>query len=545
MPNKHLSLGLDLSTQSITAAVLDVGNPRAAAFKISIDYLADKRTNSFGIGGDYILPPSEPGEAKQPALMFLAALDAVLSDLKKKLPSAGYDISDIAVVNFSAQQHGHVLLNSDFATALQTLSNAGTKNRELSEIFGNSLAVPFARIWRTSNTAKEAETVRERVGRKKRIIEITGSDAPLRFSAFGIMKTAAENSKEYEKTATIHQLNTFLACVLSGSADAPLDFGAGCGTSLMDYRARDWSVALIEAAGADLPGGPDALRKKLPPLGSALASAGTIAKYFSDKYGFSPDCEILAGSGDNPETKAPVDGTLLSLGTSFVLMAETDGRTMDPTGNANAMYDGLDRPFSFGCRTNGALRWDGVRAMHGLSKNDYAPAEAMLAATPPGNRGRVFLWQAEEESFPVSPVFGPVRIGYSEPDLAADYAGIVESTIGAMFIFSRSFMKPGKTFFVTGGPAESPEILRRVAAIFDRTVVPLGKGGAALGAAYAGAYAFLKKHRPDESAAEIFRGIVPPKEKWVHPHPDDARAYHGKGKYLDVLSGAMKKYLEQ
>ena len=136
----------------------------------------------------------------------------------------------------------------------------------------------------------------------------------------------------------------------------------------------------------DLPGGSEGLLAKLPELAPPDSIVGNIAVYFVEKYGFSQECSIVAGSGDNPQAKVPVAGDLLSLGTSFVNMVSTDGETLDPEGFANAMYDGIGRPFMFGCRTNGAMVWDAVRNHYGLSKEEYEPAEAALRdVSPPDN----------------------------------------------------------------------------------------------------------------------------------------------------------------
>jgi xylulokinase len=47
-------------------------------------------------------------------------------------------------------------------------------------------------------------------------------------------------------------------------------------------------------------------------------------------------------------------------------------------------YDGLGRPFNFGCRTNGALAWDQLRTRHGLGAKDYAACDAALGAAVAG-----------------------------------------------------------------------------------------------------------------------------------------------------------------
>ena len=71
----------------------------------------------------------------------------------------------------------------------------------------------------------------------------------------------------------------------------------------MDYSGKDWSVKLVKAVAEGLPGGEPALRNKLLPIVSPLTIDGRIATFFIERYGFSPDCRILAGSGDNPLSK--------------------------------------------------------------------------------------------------------------------------------------------------------------------------------------------------------------------------------------------------
>ena len=92
MANKRLSLGLDLSTQSLSAVLIDIDS-REIVHQISLDYLKDARLKKYGIGQNYILPPKNEGEANQPVKMFLAALDALFTDMK----TAGLPMRDIVV----------------------------------------------------------------------------------------------------------------------------------------------------------------------------------------------------------------------------------------------------------------------------------------------------------------------------------------------------------------------------------------------------------------------------------------------------------------
>jgi xylulokinase len=229
----------------------------------------------------------------------------------------------------------------------------------------------------------------------------------------------------------------------------------------------------------------------------------------------------------------------LSLGTSFVNMVSTDGETMDKEGYANAMYDGIGRPFTFGCRTNGAMVWDRVRALHGIPKSDYGPGEAALAEHRPGSS--IFMWQPDNESFPVSPAFDAVRVGYDAPSLSADYGGIIDSSLAAVYLTSRAFAAESESpLFVTGGATESEQIMRRISAIWKRPVVTIGQVGAALGTAVAAAVAYLKSSGGAVDLDAICATALP-RGKRIEPNPDDSAAYHNAGGYLERFGDAYKK----
>ena len=281
-----------------------------------------------------------------------------------------------------------------------------------------------------------------------------------------------------------------------------------------------------------MPGGLEVFKRKLPDLVAPHTIVGTIANFFVQKYGFHPDCKIVAGSGDNPQAKVLVAGDLLSLGTSFVNMVSTDGKTLDMEGLANAMYDGIGRPFMFGCRTNGAMVWDDVRERYGLGKADYAPAEQALQETAPGEY--MTFWQPKNESFPPSGSFDLTRtLHQTNPSLGSDYTGIIETSLAAVYVHSEAFTKiTDEPLYITGGATDSPEIMRRVAAIWNRKIVPVEKGGPALGAAVAGAYAYSREAN-EQFDVEEFSGILLKRSTPIHPNPEDVTAYHGSGKYLE------------
>ena len=532
-----LALGLDSSTQSLSAVLVDLENGEVI-YQTSLDYAKDERLNCYGINfSDYIIPPREPGEADQPPLMFLASLDALFADMKRD----GVALGDITVINDSGQQHGHVYLGSNAESAFRLLTENESVEADLVTHLEKIFVYGASPIWKTSNTREQSAAIRDGVGGKKRMIQLSGSDSPLRFTGAVVRRVGQQFPELYKSTATLQLISSFFPAVLTANVGSPMDFGNGCGTSLMDYQGKRWSDDLIAAASKGLPGGEKGLRDKLPKLVSPDTVVGTVARYFSAKYGLNPLCCVAAGSGDNPQSKVLVEGDLLSLGTSFVNMVSTDGKTFDLDGYANGMYDGLGRPFMFGCRTNGALVWDNVRLLHGLDREDYGSADSTLARSPLGQN--LFLWQPDNESFPSSPAFEPIRIGYQKADLAADYAGIIESNLALVYLYSKGFAATSqKPIFVTGGVTKVPEIMRRIASIWARPVITMGTVGAALGAAVAGASA-LAKHEKRRFNVEELSGSVLPRSAPLSPREEDVKSFHGENGYLKKLEKAYREIL--
>lgn len=536
---QRLSLGLDSSTQSLSAIVIDIDTAEKC-FDHSIDYRADERTNCFGIGEDYILPPKTEGEAEQPPLMYLASLDAMFAYMRE----AGVALEDIVAINTSGQQHGHVYLNRNAAIIFSNLHRPESTTLELKTLLAGVFSYPTAPIWMTANTVEQTNHVREVVGGKIQMIEHSGSDAPLRFTGAVIRRVAEQSPQDYATTEKIQLISSFIPAVLSGNPSVPIDTGNGCGMSLMNYQKKIWDSGLVAATADGIHGGSEALLSKLPELATPDTVLGNIATYFVEKYGFSDACSIVAGSGDNPQAKVPVAGDLLSLGTSFVNMVSTDGQTVDPEGFANAMYDGIGRPFMFGCRTNGAMVWDAVRSNYGLNKEQYVPAEEALRDVSPGEI--MTFWQPKTESFPVSAAFELIRSTHAtNPNLAEDYTGVIETSLAAVYVYSQVFTKQSnEPLFVTGGATDSPQIMRRVAGIWNRPAVPVEKGGAALGAAVAGVNAFCKK-LDEVFDVEAFSNAVLKRGKTIQPNTNDMEAYHRNGGYLQRFREKYEKIIHE
>ena len=474
-----------MSTQSITAVAIDIDTGNKV-YEHQLKYLEDWRLNRFGINDDFILPPSVEGEANQPPLMFAAALDAMLDDMRQ---SSDINLGEVAAINVSAQQHGHVYLNNSHINTFYSLNHGANRKSPhgLEDILAGVFAFP-APIWKTSASKPQADRIREFIGGQQEIIELSGSDAPARFTGPVIRWMMQTHPEVYRNTSTIQLLSGLVTGIFIGTPKAPI--GDGAGTLLMDYSTKTWSRRLVDATTHGLEFSAHSLEYKLPRIQAPDSFAGNIAKYFVEKYGFSPECKVLVGSGDNPQSKVvvPADSDLLSLGTSFVYMVPPEkGRRLDLKGYGNSMHDGHGNEFLFYCRTNGAgminklmgnVGWDEAnQSLGGISLNDG-----------------IFIWQPQDESLPPSKSFNAFRDGYESPDLARDLNGAINSSLAAIHLYAGGFQKTDKPLYVTGGMAKSEQVLRRVAAFANRTVEPI-ESGAALGAALVGARAYLKKEK--------------------------------------------------
>ncbi|MGO8695884.1 MAG: hypothetical protein ACLQMF_19655 [Rectinemataceae bacterium] len=519
-----LVLGIDSSTQSTSAVVLDRRSFGLVA-EARVRYRDDPRLASYGLSeAAPILPPRESGEADQPAALFLAALDCLLSDLPRDA------LGRLAAIDISAQQHGQIWLGERGAEAIAALRRAGAgSSAALAARIGPGLADLRSPIWMSADTELEAEEIRRALDGGEGVTLLSGSDSPLRFSGAVLRRRAKRFPRLYSDTWRVHLISSFLAGVLAGEPEAAIDWGNGSGTSLMDWSGLVWAPKLLAAVGEGLPGGTAALAAKLPPLAAPLAIVGKVAAYFRERYGIPGDCAIVAGSGDNPQSKVLAEGTLLSLGTSFVIM--TEGTR--PHRSANAMYDGLGRPFLFGCRTNGALSWEAVRKAHGVASDDFAASDRALAAREPGSTLRIF--QPERESFPFSAPLDTGALG----DFAADYAGVVDSSLGLVALASAPFSTATGDIAVTGGAAASREVQKRIAALWGRRVLPIADAGAAAGAAVAAACALATEADRESLAAEARRSAARP-GRIVEPEAAAVAVCRGPGGYLERLDRAFE-----
>src|SRR5687768_18462263 len=127
-----LYLGLDSSTQSLSAIVLEIeAGRRRIAFDSSIQF--DETFPRYGTTHG-VLPDPDPAIATSPPLLWVEALDQMMERVAK----SGLDRRRLAAISGSAQQHGSVYLNQRAGSTLAALDPA----RPLADQIGGILSRP-------------------------------------------------------------------------------------------------------------------------------------------------------------------------------------------------------------------------------------------------------------------------------------------------------------------------------------------------------------------------------------------------------------------
>src|SRR5829696_5941133 len=187
-----LYLGLDSSTQSLTAIVID-SNSKAVVFESSLVF--DEALPHYGTRHG-VLPRAQPDVATSSPVMWTEALDVMFG----RIAASGLDLTRIAAICGSAQQHGSVYLNRRATAAIGALDPA----RPLAGQIAPLLSRQESPIWMDSSTSAECREISDAVGGSDPLSQHTGSRAFERFTGPQIRKFFKTDPAAYEETGRIH-----------------------------------------------------------------------------------------------------------------------------------------------------------------------------------------------------------------------------------------------------------------------------------------------------------------------------------------------------
>ena len=517
--SKNYYLGLDLSTQSLTAVVIEPasGDLQQYSTNFDISYPSYHTTDGVNIGDD-------PTEVTVNPRMWIEALDDMLSQLSKTGLTP-----HIQGISVSAQQHGSVYLNALAATALKRLEASKSLLAQLMHIFSRD-ASP---IWMDSSTTQACTEISSTLGGNEEVARLTGSVATERFAGPQIRKFWRENPAGYEKTSHIALISSFITSLLIGRL-CPVDAGDGYGMNLADILSGSWSPAAMNAAAPDL-------ARRLPGLVIKDEIVGKVSPYLVSKYGFDPLTDVVVGSGDNPCSLVGLgligrpQTHAISLGTSDTCFGYTR-QFANEKRSIGHIFGAADGHYMFLiCFKNGSLAREQVKERYGLSWRDFSD---ILLNAPPGNRGRIMLPWFMPEITPI--VLDPAVArfgGLKEDDAKANVVAVAEAQAMALYRYSEWAGQRPDRIIVTAGGSENRGLLRIIARVFGTAVESFEvKESAALGAAVRAASCCEKQSGNltswNELIAEFLnRGAVDvisatPEETEIYRHKDGLLHVH-------------------
>lgn len=527
MPNQTF-LGLDLSTQSLTALIIDPEN--GDVIRHSFDF--DAELPEYGTT-DGVLPSTDPLEAFVNPLMWVEALDRVLLWIRDQ-GLAG----SIAAVSVSAQQHGSVYLNDNWITHLDGLDPDSGLHLQLTDVFSRTVSP----IWMDSSTSAECSEITDALGGEEEMVRLTGSPATERFAGPQIRKFWKNDPASYRATTHIALISSFITGLLIGKP-SPLDCGDGLGMNLADVQTRNWNPRVVDASAPDL-------GSKLPKILDRDQVVGRVSDYLWKRYGFDPGCQVIVGTGDNPASLAGLGLVgeaavrAVSLGTSdtyFGYIPEPPTRARS-TGHVFGTADG-GLMFLI-CFKNGSLARERIKQQYGLTWNEFSD---ILLNTPPGLQGRVMLPYFMPEITPVVLEPGIRRFaGLSEDDVPGNVRAVAEAQMMSMYLHSGwAGKRPGK-ILVTAGGSGNQGLLKVIAQVFGAEVRAFElTDGAALGAAIRAAEIWYKERGKTIDTSSIIGELAGFRQtEVIRATREETAVFQGNDGLLTVYRACEKHHLE-
>ncbi len=283
------------------------------------------------------------------------------SSIRDVMEATATPPGDIEAVGLTGQMHGSVLLD------------------------GEGAVVRPAILWNDQRTGPQCDEIRRRIG-KQRLIEITGNDALTGFTAPKLLWVQEHEPENWARVRHVLLPKDYVRLRLTG--DYAVDVADGSGTILFDLKSRTWSPEVIEAL--------DITSDLLPATHEGPDVTGTVSAAGAEATGLLAGTPVVAGGGDQAANAVGVGAiapgvVALSLGTSGVVFATTDGPAVEPEGRVHAFCHAVPgRWHMMGVMLSaaGSLRWLRDAVAPDSSFDDLVAGAAEVS---PGSDGLLFL----------------------------------------------------------------------------------------------------------------------------------------------------------
>jgi len=430
-----LTLGIDLGTSGVKAALLDDGDRVVA-------------TASAPLAASQ----PRPGFSEQDPEDWWRATCAALDALYAGHASA---LAETVAIGLSGQMHGATLLDA--------------QDRVLRPCI----------LWNDGRSAPQCEALTRAW---HELHAVTGNLAMPGFTAPKLMWVREHEPEVFARTARVLLPKAWLRLRLCGEAIE--DCSDASGTLWLDVARRDWSEAALAATGMR--------REQMPRLVEGSAPAGELGPALARRWGFRRPPLIAGGGGDNAAGAVGVGAVrpgdaFVSLGSSGVLWVTTDRFAPAPERAVHAFchaLPGLWHQMGVVLSAAASLAWWAQVAGRGEAE---LLAEVDDAAWPPRCGFAPYLAgeRTPHNDSAVRAGFFGLDAGVSRSDMtAAVLDGVCQALRDARDALAAAGSSPLEADLIGGG-ARSPLWSQWLADALDMTLhqVAAGDFGCALGAA--------------------------------------------------------------
>ncbi|XP_042523261.1 xylulose kinase isoform X1 [Dipodomys spectabilis] len=512
---RHCCLGWDFSTQQVKVVAVDT--KLDIIYEDSVHF--DRDLPEFGTQGGVHLHKDRL-TVTSPVLMWVKALDMVL----EKMKASGFDFSQVLALSGAGQQHGSVYWKAGASLALRDLSPDRSLYQQLQICF----SIPDCPVWMDSSSTAQCHQLEAAVGGAQVLSQLTGSRAYERFTGNQIAKVYQENPEAYSQTERISLVSSFAASLFLGSY-SPIDYSDGSGMNLLQIQDKVWSQACLLACAPNL-------EEKLGPPALPCSVLGNISSYYVQRYGFSPECPVVAFTGDNPASLAGMrleEGDIaVSLGTSDTLFLWLQEPT--PALEGHIFCNPVDprHYMALLCFKNGSLMREKIRDES--ASGSWSEFSKALQSTEMGNGGNLGFYFDVMEITPE--MSGRHRFNAENQEVAAfpgdvEIRALIEGQFMAKRIHAESLgyrVMPKTKILATGGASHNTDILQVLADVFGASVyITDTANSACVGSAYRAFHGLAggvhmpfsevvksaPKARlaatPDPGAAQVYQALLP------------------------------------
>src|SRR6187401_1630059 len=319
---------------------------------------------------------------------------ATVKTVRAVVKKAKLKPADVRAIGLSGQMHGSVFLDK------------------------SGKVIRRALLWNDQRTKPECDEIEQRVGGRKKLIQLVANPALTGFTAPKILWLRNHEPKNFDKLAKVLLPKDEIRRRLTGEFAAEVSDASGM--LLLDVVHRRWSKELLGKLELD--------PSLLAPCYESDEVTGRLTTDIAKSLGLSTDCMVVGGAGDcaagavgNGIVRPGVLST--SIGTSGVVFAHSETPQVDPLGRLHTFCHavrGKWHMMGVTLAAGGSLQWfrnSVCQTLAAEAKKKKIDAYDVLtkeaAVTPPGAEGLLFL-----------PYLAGERTPHADPNARGAFVGL-------------------------------------------------------------------------------------------------------------------------